>query len=557
VNRLRHAFVAVTAGLALATFVGAGTAFAHAELLTSDPQPGAVLDAPPANITLKFNEPVEISLGAIRVFDGTGNSIDVSAARHPGGDASAVQIDLPKLADGSYVVDWRVVSSDSHPVHAAYTFQVGPKSTLAAGLLDQILGNSHTGKSASVGLTVSRSLVTSSIAIVFGGLLACGLGIVPFARRQKWFIGGAAAIGAIAGVVALPLEVGYTAGRSLDVIFDESAWRAVFDTTIGLAWVVRAAAIALSAAVLLWTAAHCREWWWKATLSTGLVIVGIASAYGGHGATGRWHYLGVLTTMLHVAAMAVWLGGLVLLVLSFKYVRRDNAEHFSSIALMAVVGIVVTGTIQAFRQVGSLDALTSTSYGKLLLWKVVGVGMVLAVAGVARASTHGRLALSPATAEREPEPASAGAAALPFDRARLRRATTVEMLLAAVVVVVTSLLMAANPSEAVASQPFSATLTSNGYLATITVAPARVGDNELHVYLSSPNSSLTQPDNVEVTIQDPSRDVDPIKIDVIKAGANHVVANSATFPYAATWRMVVTARYGFDEVKFTADVKIV
>jgi hypothetical protein len=83
--------------------------------LTSDPQPGAVLDAPPANITLKFNEPVEISLGAIRVFDGTGNSIDVSAARHPGGDASAVQIDLPKLADGSYVVDWRVVSSDSHP----------------------------------------------------------------------------------------------------------------------------------------------------------------------------------------------------------------------------------------------------------------------------------------------------------------------------------------------------------------------------------------------------------------------------------------------------------
>jgi putative copper export protein len=89
-------------------------------------------------------------------------------------------------------------------------------------------------------------LVTSSIAIVFGGLLACGLGIVPFARRQKWFIGGAAAIGAIAGVVALPLEVGYTAGRSLDVIFDESAWRAVFDTTIGLAWVVRAAAIALS-----------------------------------------------------------------------------------------------------------------------------------------------------------------------------------------------------------------------------------------------------------------------------------------------------------------------
>ena len=38
---------------------------------------------------------------------------------------------------------------------------------------------------------------------------------------------------------------------------------------------------------------------------------------------------------------------------------------------------------------------------------------------------------------------------------------------------------------------------------------------------------------------------------------DHVISNAATFPYAATWRMVVTARYGFTEVKFTADVKVV
>ena len=83
-----------------------------------------------------------------------------------------------------------MVSSDSHPVHAAFTFQVGPDSNLAPDLLDQIIGSSHTGKTASTGLTVSRSLVTASIAIVFGGLLACGLGIVPFGRRQRVVIGG-------------------------------------------------------------------------------------------------------------------------------------------------------------------------------------------------------------------------------------------------------------------------------------------------------------------------------------------------------------------------------
>ncbi len=551
-SRFRRALCACAAGLTLATFVGVGRVSAHAELLTSDPAPGAVLDTAPKQITLTFTEPVEISLGAIRLFDGSGASIDVSAARHLDGDEAIVAVDLPALADGSYVVDWRVVSADSHPVHAAFTFQVGPESNLESGLLDQIIGSNHTGKTASTGLTVSRSLVTASIAIVFGGLLVCGLGIVPFGRRQRIVIGASAAVGALAGALALPLEVGYTAGRSLGVITDGSAWRAVFDTTIGVAWVVRAVVIGLTAAVLLATRSHCRATWWRLTLIVGLVVVGVASAYGGHGATGRWHYLGVMLTILHVSAMAAWLGGLAMLVLSFGDAQRDGVERFSAIALLAVVTVVFTGTLQGFRQVGSWDGLTSTSYGQLLIWKLIAVAAVLGVAAVARAATHGRLIVARPRVE-----VSVGAAAADgYDRVRLRRAVTLESMLAVVVIVITSLLMAANPSEATASAPFSATLTSQGYLATITVAPGRVGTNEVHIYLSSPNSSLEQADDVKVTIQDPSRDVDPISLTVSKAGAGHVIS-TATFPYAATWRMVVTARYQFDAVEFIADIKIV
>ncbi len=493
---------ACAAALALATFVGVGRVSAHAELLSSDPKPGEVLDASPAHVTLTFNEPVEISLGAIRLFDGTGKSIDISPARHPDGRGEAVEVDVPHLANGSYVVDWRVVSSDSHPVHAAYTFQVGPDSTLATGLLDQIISSSHTGRTAGIGLTVSRSLVTASIAIVFGGLLVCGLGIVPFGRRQCIIIGTAAGVGAIAGLLALPLEVGYTAGRSLGVITDGSAWRAVFDTTIGLAWVVRAGCIALVAAVLLATRSRSRSTWWQLILIVGLVTVGTASAYGGHGATGRWHYLGVFLTMLHVSSMAVWLGGLLLLMISFAAMERAGVQRFSSIAVVAIAAVVVSGALQGVRQVGSLDALTGTSYGKLLIWKLIAVAGILAVAAVARQATHGRLAVTAPLAG-----ASVGAAAADdeFDRVRLRKAVTIESVLAVVVVIVTSLLMASNPSQAVASAPFSSTLTSNGYLATITVEPARVGTNEIHIFLSSPNSSLDQPDAVTSHHPGPAR----------------------------------------------------
>ncbi|MDP9465594.1 MAG: copper resistance protein CopC/CopD, partial [Actinomycetota bacterium] len=540
-SRLRRGACACVAGLALATFVGVGRASAHAELLSSDPQPGAVLDQAPAHVRLTFNEPVEISLGAIRLFDGTGTSIDISAARHPDGRGEVVEVDLPDLANGSYVVDWRLVSVDSHPLHAAFTFQVGPDSNLAVGLLDQIIGSSQTGNTARIALAVSRSLVTAAIAIVFGGLLFCGLGIVPFGKRQRVVHGTAAAVGATSGLLALPLEVGYTAGRSLGVITDGSAWRAVLDTDIGVAWLVRATVIAVTAAVLLATRSRSRATWWQLILIVGLVAVGTASAYGGHGAAGRWHNLGVFATMLHVTAMAVWLGGLAMVVISFSEVERDGVERFSSIALVAVATVVVSGTIQGLRQVGSLDALTSTSYGKLLIWKLVAVAAVLAVAAVARASTHGRLSLSPA---------SVGAAGTGFDRARLRRAISIESLLAVAVVVVTSLLMAANPSQATASAPFSSTQTSNGYLATITISPGRVGANEMHLFVSSPNSSLIQPDAFTVTIEDPSRDVNPIIVDVTKAGAGHYINNAASLPYEATWRLVLKARYGFDEVVF-------
>ena len=102
----------------------ASPASAHAELTGSDPESGATLPAgqSPDSITLHFTERVELPQDAIRVLAGSGNAVQgVGAARH-GGDDSVVTASLPRLADGTYVVDWRVVSTDSHPINGAYTF---------------------------------------------------------------------------------------------------------------------------------------------------------------------------------------------------------------------------------------------------------------------------------------------------------------------------------------------------------------------------------------------------------------------------------------------------
>ena len=186
-SRLRRAVCACAAGLALATFVGVGPRLGSRR--AAEERSAARRSArhrPQHRSRLTFNEPVEISLGAIRLFDGTGASIDVSAARHPDGRDEAVEVDLP---DADERLVRRRLAGGVQPTRTRCTPPSPSRSvrsrTSQSGLLDQIIGSSHTGKTASTGLTVSRSLVTASIAIVFGGLLACGLGIVPFGRRQR------------------------------------------------------------------------------------------------------------------------------------------------------------------------------------------------------------------------------------------------------------------------------------------------------------------------------------------------------------------------------------
>src|SRR5262249_10809091 len=116
-RRLLVAFVAVI----VTVLALAGPASAHAALESTDPAGGSVGLTPPSPLPLRLGEDVDIALGAIRLYDGTGHEIDVGAPHHPGGDGTQVQVSVPHIDDGAYVVSWKVVSADSHPVNGAFT----------------------------------------------------------------------------------------------------------------------------------------------------------------------------------------------------------------------------------------------------------------------------------------------------------------------------------------------------------------------------------------------------------------------------------------------------
>ena len=129
--------VLVVAALAVVVVIAlASPAFAHATLDTTNPAPGAVLTGTPNAIILEFSEPVTVALGGIRLYNEKGDRIATDPPTKPAGDTVSTET-RGKLADGSYVVTWRVTSADTHPVQGAFTFQVGTGwnsfTTVAAG----------------------------------------------------------------------------------------------------------------------------------------------------------------------------------------------------------------------------------------------------------------------------------------------------------------------------------------------------------------------------------------------------------------------------------------
>ena len=119
--------------LAALLWVGAGAppAAAHGILERSDPAANASLDAPPRQVVLWFNEPVDATFSSATVADAQGRRVSRDAALSA--DRRVLQVPVGDLSSGLYTVRWRVLSAvDGHTTSGAFVFAVG--QTVPTGL---------------------------------------------------------------------------------------------------------------------------------------------------------------------------------------------------------------------------------------------------------------------------------------------------------------------------------------------------------------------------------------------------------------------------------------
>jgi copper transport protein len=393
--------------VAFGVLAGAPAAWAHATLEATSPAEGSIVRHAPAQVTATFDEPVGVSPSSLEVFAPNGNRVDTGATTH-GSTPSQIAVSLkPNLGNGTYTVGWHVISADSHPVHGAFTFSIGAPSstTVNPATINQ-------GSSPLIGMAFG---VVRFVAFCCFALLIGAVGFVLWC----WPAGASsplvlrltmAAWSGLAGSVlgAVLLQGVYGGGEGVNKVFWPNVLHATlysrYGRSLGVRLLLVIVALFIFTSILGNLRLEGRRVSMRASVTWGALAAALAATWAAadHAGQGIQVPLSVVSDTIHLSSVAIWLGGLTML--ATIVLRRSRSagtqasrkgraataesvqavERFSLIALGCVGAILLTGTYQAWRNVGSFPALFDTTYGRLLLIKIGAMCVLIALGYVAR-----------------------------------------------------------------------------------------------------------------------------------------------------------------------------
>lgn len=539
---LRRGLTVAVLSLGLLVLLSA-EASAHAELVETNPANGAHLDRPPRQVLLRFTEAVNPVRDGFRLLDDSGATISRPVAT---ADGTRVTMPLPaSLADGVFVVSWRVVSADSHPIFGAFVFSVGEKQ--AAPLVD---AGAQSGAGGIVlAFWLSRLLSFASLAMVVGGaffVVACW----PAGRadrRVRRLLRAAWLVAVVSAAATLLLQGPYVAGVPLDGVADLALLGDTVQTHFGVLLIARL--VLLGLAVVLATRLKTVQIPFVIGFGYALALTWSGT---GHAAAGRLSAVTVLIDAAHLTAGALWLGGLAVLAGCTLGAAREQADdvvpavsRFSRTAGAAVAVLGVTGLAQAWLKLDEFGL--GTEYFSVLVFKVAVFGLLLWLASLSRSFVRNRL-LAPATTGKAEQRRRDQRATL----SGLRRSVGWEAGTAVVVLGLTAALVSIppgghdhGPSTAVAAQtgPFleAVALPDEGDV-QVWVDPARSGDNQIVLNVRDGSGINRDVPEVNAELQLPESDVGPLPVALSRTGPGQFVAIDVVVPMAGTWELNLRVR---------------
>jgi copper transport protein len=533
----------------------ATTASAHAVLLRTDPVPQSTVARPPSQVRLSFSESVEVNFGAIRVFDVNGKRADDGTVRHAG-RGSEVVVTTPHLHNGTYTVTWRVVSADGHPVHGGFVFYVGAPSSISPVAIS---GDTGAGRVVGWGFGVVRFLAFAALFLLVGGvvfrrwvwtpaLTAAHLRDSEAAGRfRRWFgriLVASWAVLLVTGVAGIVFEGASVSGFSLLSAAKSTVIRSVLHTAYGHFALLQLGLTALLALPVFGLVRRRRLFGVApdAWVATAIVLgAGISLAIGlnGHARTDPRPFLDVTSIAVHLLVVAVWVGGLAFFVIGVLAARalapadrpralRETIRRFSTMAAAAVGLVIETGVINTWANLAAPGELWRTTYGRVVLAKVVLLAVALVLAARHRWVVPTRLGATDQAAGAERS---------------FGRTSRLELVVLVGAVACAAALVALVPGRslaAAANGPVNQEQRAAGYTVQLFLDPSSVGANSVHLtFVNSQGRAASEVVNATVSLRGPRAPASNVAMRLISPG--HFVGD-AKFPVAGQYEVAVTAK---------------
>lgn len=440
----------------------AAPAVAHNSFVRSVPADGAELEDAPKRVTLVFAKAVPLETIQVVLVQASGARRQAEGFAHGQGGEREVRVPLGPVEPGPLTLRWRLVNSDGHVVSGRVRLAIAAAPETATGATQgadtavaapattpppaepdaPVAGEPQADAAAGEWSTPdpvrwALRLLSFLAMVVVTGAIVTAWRVWPGAAAQprlRWGAGLAALVVAVVAVVQLLLLASDLTGEQ-----PLAAWEGVdpaLSLDAGRAFAARAV-LGVALALLVVAPGGARARW---PLAAALAVAAFATwAFAGHASSQRWPWVGVPVDVVHHAAAAAWLGALgMLAVIVFRAAPLadlvDAVQRFSLVAATAVAAIVATGIVQSLRLVGDPAALVETTHGRVLLGKVLLLGVMLYIADLNRRRVRSRF--------RRPETVT-----LPARRV-LQRAILTEAGIGAAVLAVTAVLVVQTPGTA-------------------------------------------------------------------------------------------------------------
>jgi copper transport protein len=523
---------------------------AHAELVRAVPEPNAALDRSPALIELYFSEAIEASFSTITVFDESGDQADNGDSLLDPTDPTRLTVTVRTLPDGVYTVVWQVLSAvDGHVTSGAFPFAVGSVDAAVLAAAEQASQQVRV----SLSEVAARWLLYLSATALTGGTLFMlavwqpAYRVVKQAVGREWVdptpwrrLARLTLVGLlVANILGLLAQAGKATGVDLAAPWGEAVGDVLFRTRYGALWIARLT-LAIALVGLAAITRQRPQRWITFGLSLGVLLT---ISLGSHAAAETRPLWPVVSDWVHLAAASVWVGGLLHFALGLWSLRRPPAgqgpytrlvaqllPRFSTLALLSVGALTLTGLYASLARVGSLDALTSTFYGRTLIVKLALALVMVALGAVNLLLVTPRVKRAAGRAE--------GQASLV---ARFRVSVTSEIALGALLLLSVGLLTSTPPARAVINV-LTASGAADDLQLDLTITPGRVGVNTFTLSVAHSGQPLDDVREAALRFTPTRANVPPSEAALTAQGNGEYTAQGAYLSLPDDWQVQVVVR---------------